>query len=361
MDTPSPATGNGAPQAAAMTPRAVAPLRIRDLVVDPPVLPAPMCGISDYAWRLLSREQGCPLVFTQMASSEAMVRGAEKCWRLLDMERHEQPICAQLFGAEPENLAQCARMLADAGATIVDLNMGCPANKIVNSRGGSALMREPGLVRAIFRAMRAAIPEVPFTVKFRAGWDKYGEEALAIAHIAEEEGLDAICIHGRTREQKFKGRADWSILRVVKERVSIPVIGNGDVKTADDAERMIRETGVDGVMVGRAAMGNPWVFGQIIARLKGLPDPPPPSVEERLDTVLRHAMIMVERKGDHGLIEFRKHAVQYVRGFHCAKRLKTRLLNVTDPAEFRREVEETRTHIMEWEAEALSEREAAPT
>jgi len=332
------------------------PLRIRDLEFDPPVLPAPMCGISDYAWRLLSRENGCPLVFTQMVSSEAMVRGAEKCWRLLDMDVAEQPICAQLFGADPANLAASARQLADAGATIVDLNMGCPANKIVNSKGGSALMKEPDLVRVIFREIRAAIPEIPFTVKFRAGWEKYGEEALTIAHLAEEMNLDAICIHGRTREQKFKGDADWSILKLVKDRItSIPVIGNGDVRTADDAERMIRETGVDGVMVGRAAMGNPWVFAEISARLKGLPAPPKPSVEERLDTVLRHARIMVERKGSHGLVEFRKHLVSYVRGFHCAKRLKSRLLNVTDLDVFVREVEETRGFIQEWEAEAEAE------
>ncbi len=327
------------------------PLRIRDLEFSPPVLPAPMCGISDRAWRTLSREQGCPLVFTQMVSSEAMVRGRDRCWDLLDMDTSEQPICAQLFGSDPETLAACAKRIQDAGATIVDLNMGCPVNKVVKSMGGSALMKEPELVRRILRAMRAAL-DVPFTVKFRAGFEKYGEEAIAISRIAEEEGLDAICIHGRTREQKFKGNADWSVLRVVKDIVSIPVIGNGDVKSADDAMRMIRETGVDGVMIGRAGMGNPWLFGQVCARLSGLPDPEPPTVEERLDTMARHARIMVDRKGDRGLVEFRKHLVQYLRGFRCAKVLKTKLMGVTDAEVYFREIDDMKRHIADLEAEA---------
>ncbi|MDK2972478.1 MAG: tRNA-dihydrouridine synthase [Candidatus Sumerlaeota bacterium] len=340
-DTPNPAPA----------PFSVPPLRIRGLEFWPPVLPAPMCGISDYAWRLLSREQGCPIVATQMVSSEAMIRGADKCWRLLDMERAEQPIIAQLFGADPETLAHCARQLADAGATIVDLNMGCPANKIVRSKGGSALMREPDLVRRIFQAVRRELHDVPFTVKFRAGWEKYGEEALAMARMAEEEGLDAICIHGRTREQKFKGEADWSILAAVRHEVSLPLIGNGDVKTADDAERMIRETGVNGVMIGRAAMGNPWVFGAVAARLSGKPAPPPPRIEERLDTVARHAAIMVERKGPHGIVEFRKHLVQYLRGFPSARKLKKRLLDVTDIDEYLRILREAKDVGGYWEQE----------
>jgi tRNA-dihydrouridine synthase B len=330
----------------------VPPLRIGAFEFDPPVFPAPMCGISDYAWRRLNREQGCPLVYTQMVSCEAMVRGRDKCWDLLDMEAAEAPICAQLFGADPDNLAESARMLVDAGASIVDLNMGCPVNKVVNSKGGSALMREPDLVQQIFRKVRAAI-SVPFTVKFRAGWDKYGEEAMVIARLAEAEGLEAVAIHGRTREQHFKGAADWSILAAVKEAISIPVIGNGDIKSADDAERMVRETGVDGVMVGRAIMGNPWLLGEIIARFKGLPAPPPPTADERLATVARHATIMVERKGPHGLIEFRKHAVQYLRGFHAAKPLKARLLQVTDLDKYLAEVEAAREGLQAGDFEAV--------
>jgi len=346
-------TATAAP-AAERAPLSVRPLRIREYEFWPPVLPAPMCGISDRAWRILSRENGCPLVFTQMVSSEAMIRGRDRCWDLLDMDRGEHPVCTQLFGADPAILAECARRLQDAGSTIVDLNMGCPVNKIVKSKGGSALMREPDLVRMIFRAMRAAL-RIPFTVKFRAGFEKYGEEAITIARIAEEEGLDAVCIHGRTREQQFRGAADWSVLRVVKEVVSIPVIGNGDVKTPDDAERMIRETNVDGVMVGRAAMGNPWLFSAICARLAGRPELPQPGVEERLDTVARHARIMFERKGEHGLVEFRKHAVQYLRGFRSAKQLKAKLLDLRDPEAYFREIEHTKLHIAEMELAAAEE------
>lgn len=367
METPAAAaTTNSAPPATEpreaepreTAPLRVPPLRIRGLEFSPPVLPAPMCGISDRAWRMLSREHGCPLVFTQMVSSEAMIRGAQKCWRLLDIDSSEDPLCAQVFGSDPEALAESARMIQDAGAAIVDLNMGCPVNKIVKSKGGSALMREPDLVRRIFAAMRKALT-VPFTVKFRAGWEKYGEEAFAIARIAEEEGLDAICIHARTREQKFKGRADWSILKEVKARCSLPLIGNGDVDSADAAERMIRETGVDAVMVGRAAMGNPWVFAEIAARLSGQPAPPPPTVEERLDTVARHARIMVERRGEYGLVEFRKHAVCYLRGFHAAKPLKKRLLDVKDLDEYLRELENAKEQWAEWEASAPDAAEAA--
>ncbi|MEQ8820701.1 MAG: tRNA dihydrouridine synthase DusB [Sumerlaeia bacterium] len=320
----------------------VPPLRIREYTFHPPVLPAPMCGISDRPWRTISRELGCPVVTTQMVSCEAMTRGSDdKCWRLLDMDPAETPVIAQVFGADPDALAESARRIQDAGATIVDLNMGCPAKKVVSSRGGSALMREPDLVRQIFRKMRAALT-VPFTVKFRAGWEKYGEEAFAVAHMAEDEGLDAVCIHARTREQMFTGKADWSILSEVKNRVRLPVIGNGDVKSADDALRMIRDTGVDGVMVGRAAMGNPWLFAEICAALRGEPAPPEPTAADRLDVVARHARMMVERKGDHGLIEFRKHAVQYLRGFKDAKALKQRLLNVTDLEEYLEALAEAR-------------------
>lgn len=326
------------------------PLRIRDLEFSPPVLPAPMCGISDRPWRTLTREHGCPMVTTQMVSSEAMIRGRDKCWDLLDMDATETPVQAQLFGADPEALATSARQLQDAGATIVDLNMGCPVNKVVASKGGSALMREPDLVREIFKAMRAALT-VPFTVKFRAGWDKYGDEAITIAKLAEEEGLDAICIHGRTREQGFDGRADWTILKIVKQMVRIPVIGNGDVRSADDAVRMILETGVDGVMIGRAGMGNPWLFGQVAARLACLPEPPPPAIADRLEVVARHATLMVERKGAHGLVEFRKHAVQYLRGFKDAKALKARLLNVTDIDEYRRQLKQAAEELMAQEGE----------
>ncbi len=305
------------------------PLKIRDLVIDPAVLPAPMCGISDRPWRLFAREQGCDLVYTQMVSCEAMTRsgkGRLKSWSILDMFMEEGPVCAQLFGSDPENLAATAEDLVKAGAAIVDLNMGCPVNKVVNTNSGSALMTQPALVRHIFKTIRRRVP-VPFTVKFRAGWERFGEEAFTIARIAEEEGLDAVAVHARTRKQGYKGKADWSIIKSLKEKVSIPVIGNGDVKNADDAVRMVRDFNADAVMIGRGCMGNPWIFREIVARFRCEPDPPAPTVKERIEAVMRHAELMAMRKGeDIGLREFRKHVVQYMKGFPHARELKTQLM-----------------------------------
>ncbi len=334
-------------------PLVVPPMQIGPYSLWPPIFPAPMCGISDRPWRQFAREQGCPLTYTQMVSSEAMRRnGRDKCWQILDMQVEEQPVCAQLFGSEPEALASGAADLERAGAAIVDLNMGCPVDKVVRTNGGSALMRQPDLVRDIFIAIRSAI-KVPFTVKFRAGWEKYGEEAFAVARIAQEEGLDAICIHARTREQKFRGNADWTILGALKKEFKIPVIGNGDVKCADSAEKMFREQGVDGAMIGRGAMGNPWVLGQIAARLSGKPDPPAPTVDERLDIVLRHAQMMCLRKGEErGLIEFRKHVVQYLRAFPYAREMKMKLLDSKTFEEYAAVIRDGRASIRELAAAA---------
>ncbi|HMX61455.1 MAG TPA: tRNA dihydrouridine synthase DusB [Candidatus Sumerlaeota bacterium] len=313
----------------------VPPLVIGPHSFWPPIFPAPMCGISDRPWRQFAREQGCPLVYTQMVSCEAMMRnGRDKSWQILDMFVEPGVVCAQVFGADPVNLADTARRLQDAGAAIVDLNMGCPVNKVVKANGGSALMRQPELVRGIFQKMRAALT-VPFTVKFRAGWEKYGEEAFTIAQLAQDEGLDAIAIHARTRQQGFKGHADWSIIRALKERITIPVIGNGDVKSADDAVRMVRDFRADGIMIGRSCMGNPWLFREIAARFRGEPDPPKPTVDERLDAVLRHADMMVMRKGEAlGLREFRKHVVSYMKAFPFARELKTKLMDAVTLEEY---------------------------
>jgi nifR3 family TIM-barrel protein len=298
------------------------------LLTRSPILPAPMCGISDRAWRILAREQGCHLVFTQMVSSEALIHDHRKTWDLLDLKGEEGPVAVQLFGCKPEDLAQTARMLEEAGADVVDFNMGCPARKIVKTQGGSSLLREPVRVREILRAMRRAL-QGPFTVKIRAGWNRLGDEAFTIARIAEDEGVDAITLHARTREQGFKGQADWSIIAALKQRVRIPVIGNGDVRTAADAQRMIRETGCDGVMIGRGIIGNFWLLGRAVACLRGEPEPPEPTLRERLALMRRHAGLMAGRRGTpRGLIEFRKHAVQYLRGIRGSHAVKLSLMQV---------------------------------
>lgn len=311
------------------SPSAVPPLRIRNLVIDPPILPAPMCGISDRAWRLLAREQGCALTYTQMASSDALNYHDQKTWDILDVagEDKEGLVCIQLLGHRAESLARAARLLEDAGASIVDLNMGCPARKVVASLGGSALLRSPDTVREILRAMRAAV-RGPLTIKIRAGWDKYGEDAFAVGKIAEDEGIDAIAIHARTREQGYKGHADWSIIRALKERLRLPVIGNGDITEPEHALEMIRETGCDGVMIGRGILGNPWLLGRAVALLRGETVPPPPTPRERIEMMRRHARLMVERRGEARAIkEFRKHAVQYLRGLPGSHIVKTALMS----------------------------------
>lgn len=317
------------------SPTSIPPLRIRDLVIDPPILPAPMCGISDRAWRLLAREQGCRLTYTQMASCDALNHGDRKTWDILDVggEGAEGPVAIQLLGHTADSLAAAARLLEQAGAALVDLNMGCPARKVVASMGGSALLREPGRVRDILRAMRAAV-HGPLTIKVRAGWDKYGEDAFVIGTIAEEEGVDAVAIHARTREQAYKGRADWSIIRSLKEQIHIPVIGNGDISEPEHVLQMIRETGCDGVMIGRGILGNPWLLGRAIALLRGEPVPPPPTAGERIEMMRRHARLMVERRGEgRGLTEFRKHAVQYLKGLPGSHIVKTALMRTTSPGE----------------------------
>ncbi len=339
----------------------VRPLEIGPYRFDPPVLPAPMCGISDRPWRILAREQGCPLVYTQMVSCEAMMRsGQEKSWKILDMFLEPAPVCAQVFGADPDHLAETARMLQDAGATIVDLNMGCPVNKVVKSNGGSALMTQPDLYREVFRRMRAAL-KIPFTVKFRAGWEKWGGEAFDVARAAEEEGLDAIAIHCRTRKQAYEGKANWTILQELRDFIKLPIIGNGDIRSANDAVRMVRDFGTDGIMIGRGCMGNPWIFRDIIARFRGEPDPPPPTADEKLDMVLRHAEMMVMRKGeDLGLREFRKHVVQYMKGFPHARELKTALMQCLTLEDYRATIERGREQIHEHFArKAEEESEAA--
>ena len=289
-----------------------------------------MCGISDRAWRILAREQGCSFVFTQMVSSEALLHEHQKSWRLLDLEGEEGPVGVQLFGCKPQDLGVAARMLQDAGAALVDLNIGCPARKIVKVRGGSALLREPEVVREILHEMRAAL-SIPLTIKIRAGWEQYGPEAFLITEIAEGEGVDAITIHARTRAQGFKGQADWSIIAELKRRTRLPVIGNGDIRSGADGVRMMRETGCDGVMVGRGIIGNPWLIGDLCRSIRhtdlaagaetgteaggadqapGQPAAPAadqtapqtdglaaPSLPERIEMMRRHARLMARTPG----------------------------------------------------------------
>ena len=329
----------------------------RRYLIRSPILPAPMCGYSERPFRDLLRRMGAHLVYTEMLSSEAMVRGDPKTWRLMDFVDEEPPVAVQIFGSRPAILAEAARIAARSGADVIDLNMGCPVKKVARAGCGSALAEDLERARAVCRAVRGAV-DVPFTAKIR--WQTNGG-ALVVARMCEDEGLDAVAIHARTRAQGYSGTANWDWIAQIKKSVSIPVIGNGDVWTAADAARMRAETGCDAVMVGRGLVGNPWLVRQVALhdaparaqRGDGTVEGGPataeggPSPEERLRVLLEHARLMVERGGVRGLIEFRKHCVGYIRGLPGARAARPELMQATTLDQLK-ETLEKRFGEMEW-------------
>src|SRR5450432_2935188 len=236
--------------------------KIRDLTIAPAAILAPMAGVTDTLFRRVIRGLGgCGLLMTEFTSSEGITRSAAKTLRYLYFQEDEHPITAQLFGANPAVMAEAAKMVEDLGYDAVDINLGCPAKKVVKC-GGSGLLRDLPLLGEIFRAVRAAV-RIPLTIKLRAGWDEKSIVAVEVAKLAEQEGVEGIGVHPRTREQGYNGNADWALIAAVKQAVRVPVIGNGDIRTPEDAERMVRETNCDAVMIGRAAPTNPWIFAQM--------------------------------------------------------------------------------------------------
>jgi nifR3 family TIM-barrel protein len=236
--------------------------KVRDLTIAPATVLAPMAGVTDTLFRRVIRGLGaCGLLMTEFTSSEGITRSAKKTLRYLYFQEDEHPIAAQLFGANPQVMADAARMVEDLGYDAVDINLGCPAKKVVKC-GGSGLLRDLPLLAEIFRAVRAAV-RIPLTIKLRAGWDENSIVAVEVAKLAVDCGVEALAVHPRTREQGYSGRADWSLIGAVKQAVNITVIGNGDINTPEDAERIVRETGCDAVMIGRAAASNPWIFSQM--------------------------------------------------------------------------------------------------
>ena len=303
-------------------------LKIGNVELPNPLILAPMAGVTDLPFRFLCREQGAGMVCMEMVSAKAVSFHNKNTEKLMQTSPGEHPVSLQLFGSEPDIISEIARGIEERPFDILDLNMGCPVPKIVGNGEGSALMREPKLVEAIVsKTVRAT--KKPVTVKIRKGFDEDHVNAVEIAKIAEASGAAAVAIHGRTREQYYAGQADWDIIRQVKEAVKIPVIGNGDVDSPQKAKELLTETGCNGIMIGRAARGNPWIFHQILTYLETGELEEKPSMETVREMILRHARMQVEYKGDYtGIREMRKHVSWYTTGYPHSARLRARINSV---------------------------------
>lgn len=314
----------------------ITPLQIGNVTLENNLILAPMAGVTDLPFRLLCKEKGAGLLCMEMVSAKAILYKNKNTQALLEIDPRENPVSLQLFGSDPDIISQIAHEIEERPFDILDINMGCPVPKIVNNGEGSALMKNPVLAGEIIEKTVKAIQK-PVTVKIRKGFDDEHVNAVEMARVAQESGAAAVAVHGRTREQYYSGKADWDIIRQVKEAVSIPVIGNGDLLTAEDVIAMKEQTGCDGFMIGRGAQGNPWIFEQILHYFRTGEKLPKPSAEEVTDMILRHAKMMLEFKGEYtGIREIRKHAAWYTAGYPDSAKLRVAINAVESYEELER-------------------------
>ncbi len=300
-------------------------LKIGNVTLENDLILGPMAGVTDLPFRLLCKEQGAGLLCMEMVSAKGIMYNNKNTKFLLTIDDREHPVSLQLFGSDADIISEQAKRIEELPFDILDINMGCPVPKVVNNGDGSALMKNPILAGEIIEKTARAIKK-PVTVKIRKGFDEEHINAVEMAHIAEESGAAAVAVHGRTREQYYSGKADWEIIRQVKEAVHIPVIGNGDVRSPQDAVRMREETGCDGIMIARGAQGNPWIFKQILHYERTGEYLSKPKPEEVVEMILRHARMQMEFKGEYtGMREIRKHAAWYTAGYKNSAKLRGKI------------------------------------
>lgn len=315
-------------------------MRIGSIDLESPVILAPMSGVTDMPFRKLVKKFGAGLVVSEMIASKEMLRASEKTKKMATPCQDETPIAVQLAGTEPDVMAEAARMNEARGADIIDINMGCPVKKVVKSYAGSALMRNEKLAGEIMRAVKEAV-SIPVTVKMRLGWDNDSRNAVTLAKMAQDAGLSCVTIHGRTRDQMYGGHADWSAIAPIKQALSIPVIGNGDIQSLEDVDQLFEQSGVDGVMVGRGAYGRPWFLKEIMHYLETGEHMDPPDLATQLECVLSHYDDMLTHYGEHvGVRHARKHLSWYCKGLTGAVDFRNDIMKLANPDDVKNRIRE---------------------
>lgn len=305
-------------------------MKIGNLELKNKVFLSPMAGVTDLPFRLICKEQGCGLLYTEMINGKALCYDDENTKKMLKIEEEEDPVAVQIFGSEPEFMGRATEIMNDYSNEILDINMGCPAPKVVKNGDGSALMKNPKLAEEVLRAV-VKNSKKPVTLKIRKGWDDNSVNAVEIAKIAEDCGISALAIHGRTREQFYTGKADWDIIAEIKKNLSIPVIGNGDVFTIEDSINMLDKTGCDAIMIGRGAQGNPWIFKRINHYMNTGEILPEPTLNEKISTAIKHLKLAVEEHGEYVAVrEMRKHIAWYLKGLRNSAKLRDEINKIED-------------------------------